>query len=292
MMKKPVLITITPNQPDAKPRSYLFLIVFIAIALLVVSSVFFVIRTYRINRGVLVKISDISALEKENRTLKAIRKELKEKLEKTKYASKEIEKSIKRVEPLLGIQDIDKVETFSFDSLPIPQRLDSLLVRDRKNTAMFSKIFKKIINNNELSSAIPSILPVDGWLVKGYGYIDDIFTDKRRFHPGFTFFAAKGSPVCATGAGTVIKTGMADGIGLFVEINHGFGYMTKYGHLQFAKVKQGDYVERGDIIGYVGKTGRVMGPSLYYEVTKNGVNENPEDFIFETIKTMKPETNE
>jgi murein DD-endopeptidase MepM/ murein hydrolase activator NlpD len=95
--------------------------------------------------------------------------------------------------------------------------------------------------------------------------------------------------VFATGDGSIIREGMADGIGLFVEINHGFGYITKYGHLQAIRVEEGELVKRGDIIGYVGKTGRVMGPCLYYEVIMSGKRTDPTFFIFENIATLRPD---
>ena len=103
-----------------------------------------------------------------------------------------------------------------------------------------------------------------------------------------TLAPMRGSPVYATGDGSIIRTGMENGIGVFVQINHDYGYITKYGHLQSVRVEEGEYVKRGDVIGYVGKTGRTIGPSLYYEIIMGGKKTNPLYFIFEDIETLEP----
>ncbi|MCK4235059.1 M23 family metallopeptidase, partial [candidate division WOR-3 bacterium] len=213
---------------------------------------------------------------------------LKESFEITKKKVEELDKTAKRVEPLLDIQKMPYSKEFSFIGFTLSEILDSLLEISKQNINSFSSAYDKLTKNEKLASSIPSIRPVDGSLVKGYGYINDIFTDEVRFHPGVTFNAMKGSPVYATGNGSIIREGMEDGIGLFLEINHGFGYITKYGHLRSVRVEKGDYVKRGDIIGYVGKTGRVTGPCLYYEVILGGKKTNPLNFIFKDFKTIEP----
>lgn len=287
-MKKKFHISIIPNQPQGKRHPVFFIFIFFFLSIFLTVSLILLIRLFRSDDSVLIRRTDVATIESENKILKEIENELKESFEITKKKVEELDKTAKRVEPLLDIQKMPYSKEFSFIGFTLSEILDSLLEISKQNINSFSSAYDKLTKNEKLASSIPSIRPVDGSLVKGYGYINDIFTDEVRFHPGVTFNAMKGSPVYATGNGSIIREGMEDGIGLFLEINHGFGYITKYGHLRSVRVEKGDYVKRGDIIGYVGKTGRVTGPCLYYEVILAGRKTNPLNFIFEDFKTIEP----
>lgn len=287
-MKKKFHISIIPNQPQGKRHPVFFIFIFFFLSIFLTVSLILLIRLFRSDDSVLIRRTDVATIESENKILKEIENELKESFEITKKKVEELDKTAKRVEPLLDIQKMPYSKEFSFIGFTLSEILDSLLEISKQNINSFSSAYDKLTKNEKLASSIPSIRPVDGSIVKGYGYINDIFTDEVRFHPGVTFNAMKGSPVYATGNGSIIREGMEDGIGLFLEINHGFGYITKYGHLRSVRVEKGDYVKRGDIIGYVGKTGRVTGPCLYYEVILAGRKTNPLNFIFEDFKTIEP----
>lgn len=113
-------------------------------------------------------------------------------------------------------------------------------------------------------------------MASGFGYRTDPFTKKRRFHQGMDFTAPRGTPVYATGDGIVGRAdNRAAGYGKHVRIEHGFGYVSLYAHLNKYNVKRRQKVERGDIIGYVGSTGRSVGPHLHYEIFKDGKRVNP-----------------
>jgi murein DD-endopeptidase MepM/ murein hydrolase activator NlpD len=126
-----------------------------------------------------------------------------------------------------------------------------------------------------LLNATPSIWPIHGWLSAGFGMRPDPFSGDPDFHPGLDISAEKGTPIRATAAGTVELAAPSGDYGNLVVIDHGFGLVTRYGHLSKFAVWQGKQVNRGDVIGYVGATGRATGPHLHYEVLANGKLMNP-----------------
>ena len=126
-----------------------------------------------------------------------------------------------------------------------------------------------------LASATPSIWPAHGWISAGYGLRPDPFTGERSFHPALDISTDRGQAVYSTAAGTVESATYSGAYGNLVVINHDFGLSTRYGHLSAFKVKPGDQVKRGDVIGLVGSTGRATGAHLHYEVWANGRPLNP-----------------
>ena len=126
-----------------------------------------------------------------------------------------------------------------------------------------------------LAAATPSIWPVAGWLSSPYGTRKDPFSDGDNFHPGLDISADYGQPVLATGDGKVESAGPNGSYGNMVVLDHGFGITTKYGHLSRFGVRAGQTVKRGDVIGYVGSTGRSTGAHLHYEIWMNGRLTNP-----------------
>ena len=134
----------------------------------------------------------------------------------------------------------------------------------------------------KLLEAIPAIQPVQNKdltrVASGYGMRMHPIHKRRKMHHGMDFTAKTGTPIYATGDGKVTKAGRGTGFGNVVYIDHGFGYVTKYGHMSKFNTKKGKKVKRGDIIGYVGNTGISSGPHLHYEVHKNGKPINPVNF--------------
>lgn len=126
-----------------------------------------------------------------------------------------------------------------------------------------------------LTDATPIIWPADGWLSAGYGYRADPFTGERDFHPAVDISTQKGKPVYATAVGRVISASRNGAYGNLVEIDHGFGLVTRYGHLTDYAIEVGDTVLRGDVIGSVGATGRATGYHVHYEVWASGRTINP-----------------
>ena len=128
---------------------------------------------------------------------------------------------------------------------------------------------------NQLAAATPSIWPTHGWLSSTAGNRIDPITGEKDFHPGLDISADKGDPVYATADGKVVNASAAGNYGNLVILDHGYGLETRYGHLSAFKVKNGQDVKRGDLIGLVGSTGRATGPHLHYEVRANGRILNP-----------------
>ena len=133
-----------------------------------------------------------------------------------------------------------------------------------------------------LTDATPIMWPADGWVSAGYGYRSDPFTGERTFHPAVDISTRKGQPVYATATGRVISAARSGAYGNLVEIDHGFGLMTRYGHLADFAVTVGDTVFRGDVVGSVGATGRATGYHVHYEVWASGQTVNPRKLLIDT----------
>ena len=154
------------------------------------------------------------------------------------------------------------------------------------------EILKLAKEKEKLLVAIPAIQPVKNENLKsmasGFGYRSDPFTKIRKFHAGMDFSAKTGTPIYATGDGVVERAdNTASGYGNHIVIRHGFGYETLYGHLSKYKVRAGQRVKRGDVIGYVGSTGRSEAPHLHYEVMKNKQKINPMNFYYGSISAKE-----
>ncbi len=128
---------------------------------------------------------------------------------------------------------------------------------------------------NALAAATPSIWPARGWITSMMGRRQDPINGSADFHDGLDIAGEKGQPVYATAAGTIEEAGWNGAYGNLVVINHGFGLETRYGHLLDFSVARGTAVQRGDVIGHIGSTGRSTGYHLHYEVHANGKLLNP-----------------
>jgi murein DD-endopeptidase MepM/ murein hydrolase activator NlpD len=126
-----------------------------------------------------------------------------------------------------------------------------------------------------LAAATPSIWPVVGYLSSMFGNRKDPFTGGPDFHSGLDISANAGSPIRATADGTIESAGYAGNYGNAVVVNHGFGISTRYGHMSRIAARKGQTVKRGDVIGFVGSTGRATSAHLHYEVLLNGQTINP-----------------
>jgi murein DD-endopeptidase MepM/ murein hydrolase activator NlpD len=128
---------------------------------------------------------------------------------------------------------------------------------------------------NALAAATPSIMPAQGWLTSTMGTRRDPIDGNREYHAGLDIAADRGSPVYATADGMVTQAAREGAYGQLVIVDHGYGLETRYGHLSAYKVKPGDQVKRGDVLGLVGSSGRSTGSHLHYEVRVNGRLLNP-----------------
>jgi murein DD-endopeptidase MepM/ murein hydrolase activator NlpD len=138
-----------------------------------------------------------------------------------------------------------------------------------------SVVQRNVEKRNALANATPSIWPAHGWLTSTMGRRTDPMTGGADYHPGLDIAGDKGQPVYATAAGVVTHAGRQGAYGNLIVIDHGFGLQTRYGHLSGFQVHEGARVQRGDLIGRLGATGRATGTHLHYEVLANGRLLNP-----------------
>lgn len=143
----------------------------------------------------------------------------------------------------------------------------------------FTSIFSQLEGKRNLLAATPSIRPVKGWISSCFGNRESPFTNRREFHHGLDIATQAGSPVHSPADGLITFAGRKGLMGNMVTIEHGFGMVTRYGHLHRLLKQKGDRVKRGEIIALVGNTGRSTGPHLHYEVRLNGAAVNPMNYF-------------
>jgi murein DD-endopeptidase MepM/ murein hydrolase activator NlpD len=160
------------------------------------------------------------------------------------------------------------------------QELDALSRQLDDRSEQLSVLETMLMNRNLQQQALPAGRPIKkGWISSYYGMRTDPFTGKREHHAGVDFAGKHGAEVVAVGAGVVTWASERYGYGNLVEITHGNGIATRYGHNHKILVKVGDKVEKGDTLALMGSTGRSTGPHVHFEVLKNGRSVNPSEYI-------------
>lgn len=186
-----------------------------------------------------------------------------------------------------GINRYKALEGFDNSEMiiDVTKNMDILSKQLYVQSKSLDEIVKLAENKEKLLAAIPAIQPVKNQdltrMASGYGWRSDPFTKANKKHQGMDFTAPKGTPVYASGDGVIDRADQnAAGYGKHIRINHGFGYVSLYAHLSNYNVKKGQHVKRGDLIGFVGSTGRSQAPHLHYEIIKNGEKINPINFYY------------
>jgi murein DD-endopeptidase MepM/ murein hydrolase activator NlpD len=198
-------------------------------------------------------------------------------------------------ERILGVSGIDSKE-FNFNqALPVGgpdhplfnskklflgeafKHLEDLLIsKEQQMFILESLLIDKQLDGNRFVSGKPTD---SGWLSSFYGERTDPFNGKQAWHSGIDFAGKEGDPIFSTAAGVVIWVGENSGYGLLVEINHGNGLITRYAHNQSSNVKIGELVKKGQVISYMGNSGRSTGAHVHYEIIKNGKKVNPLKYV-------------
>jgi len=188
------------------------------------------------------------------------------------------------------LAELKKITGMSDDNLvaSITTSLNSLHNRMNYQVKSFDNIGKLIDRKEDLLAAIPAIQPVSNKqlerIASGFGYRIDPIYKIPKMHAGLDFTAPTGTPIYATADGKVNEASYnIGGYGNSVKINHGFGYETRYAHMVRIKAKMGQVVKRGEVIGWVGSTGKSTGPHLHYEVLKNGTAIDPIYFFYNDL---------
>jgi murein DD-endopeptidase MepM/ murein hydrolase activator NlpD len=195
-----------------------------------------------------------------------------------------------RVKEMEAKKEVKLIQTLTNSDLiqNMTGQLNNLSLRLAFQSKSFVDIATMVKNKEKLLKAIPAIQPVSNKNLNrvggSFGYrIDPIYKD-MRFHSGLDFTAPIGTPIYATADGVVQAAGFTtDGYGLKVVINHGYGYQTLYGHMVKAKVRQGQAVKRGEVIGYIGSTGKSTGPHCHYEVIKRNTKVDPVYYFYNDL---------
>ncbi|HZH38349.1 MAG TPA: M23 family metallopeptidase [Flavisolibacter sp.] len=239
------------------------------------------------------------ALQKLNDQVKAISQQMAtlEKRDNDVYRSifeaQPIPDSIRALEAEKA-REIAKVEGLSEGRLifSIDTTIRKLKARIEAQKKSYKELTNLVENKELLLAATPAIQPVSNQdlnrIASGYGYRIDPVYKTIKLHAGLDFAAPQGTPIYATADGTVKVSGFSDGgYGNHVVINHGYGYETLYGHMVRIKVRNGTRVKRGEVVGYVGNTGKSTGPHCHYEVRKNGQKLDPVYFFYNDLSPQQ-----
>ena len=186
-------------------------------------------------------------------------------------------------------KEVDKVNLMNDDELgtEIAKTLNNISARVVYQFGSYDAIEKLINNQENKLASIPAIQPVSNKeltrIASGFGFRIHPIYGIAKMHPGLDFAAPQGTPIYATGDGTVTTAGVGTGTGNHVIINHGYGYETVYMHMVRIKAIAGQKVKRGEVIGWVGSTGASTGPHCHYEVHINGTKVDPVYFFFNDL---------
>jgi murein DD-endopeptidase MepM/ murein hydrolase activator NlpD len=183
-----------------------------------------------------------------------------------------------------GVGGVSSVESHAPVVTPAQLRtMDENVSALAEQSARLEEFYK---DQKVLLASTPSIWPVRGYLSTVFGNRVDPFTNQWDFHPGIDISTPIGTKVIAPADGVVVSVGAKGGYGNAVSVNHGYGIVTQYGHLDHFNVRPGQRVRRGDVIGFVGNTGRSTGPHLHYEVWVHDQAQNPIHFILDEYRSF------
>lgn len=181
-----------------------------------------------------------------------------------------------------GVSSLE-MEAPSHESKASLEAMESDVAQLTERSARLEAFYK---DRTLLLASTPSVWPTRGYLSAGFGNRNDPFTGQRDFHAGIDISTPLGTPVHAPADGLVITTGLRGGYGNAIVLDHGFGVVSRYGHLDHFNVKPGQKVRRGDVIGFVGNTGKSTAPHLHYEVWVNDQAQNPIQYILDEYRSF------
>jgi murein DD-endopeptidase MepM/ murein hydrolase activator NlpD len=235
----------------------------------------------------LSRTHELSKLQQENRDLQVANEQFSRSVESLRGQLKTVEERTRKLSIIAGISPTDEGATGGVGGLrnegvattKVGDQIDTMSFRSRKLTSQLAILEEKLSERSQALASTPSIAPVRGILTDGFGGRSDPFTGEKGMHMALDISSAHGQPILAPADGIVVKAEWANGYGHVIFLSHGLGYSSRYGHLSSFNVKPGQKVSRGDVIGYVGSTGRSTGPHLHYEVRLNGRPVNPLAYI-------------
>ncbi|MBU4002216.1 MAG: peptidoglycan DD-metalloendopeptidase family protein [Proteobacteria bacterium] len=224
-------------------------------------------------------IVGLKKLENEIKTLANLKKGQKKRNNKAKYGGSET---------LFGMggsydQDVESLDSLkvSPDGLAreINNQVEDLYLASINQKQSLEELLDSLKDRENLLACRPTIKPCRGYISSTFGYRESPFKNSREFHKGIDISENKGTKISATGDGVVTFTGRDGLFGNMVIVDHGYGLVTKYAHMNKIVVNKGSFVKKGKIIGHMGNTGRTTGSHLHYEVLLNGIHVNPLNYI-------------
>ncbi len=230
---------------------------------------------------------ELSKLRSENRDLQVANEQFSKSVESLRGKLHTVEDRTRKLAIIAGITTLDETSVGGTggarqeeaNASPFRDEIDKMSFRSNRVEKDLSVLEQKFTAQAELLSATPSIAPVRGILTDGFGGRSDPFTGEPGDHNAVDISSAMGQPIRSPADGIVVKAEWANGYGNVIYVSHGYGYSTRYGHLSAFNSKPGQKVKRGEVIGYVGSTGRSTGPHLHYEVRLNNNPMNPLEYI-------------
>jgi len=253
----------------------------------------FLIRTLSLSHGLAKMTQENAELRKSNERFDASLNELRNRLQ-------EIESKATKFALMVGVEDLPTQpmgagggtlpDLRGIDPRQAEPIIDSQIRTLKERSGVLQDSFRVLDTAFQkqalLLSSTPSIYPVRGLLGNGFGWRRDPFTGMRDFHQGLDIVAPQGTRVVAPADGIVTRVGPAGGFGLSLFVSHGYGVVTRYGHLSSTAVKVGQRVRRGETIATTGSTGRSTGPHLHYEVMVHQKAVDPLVYILEESKVF------
>ncbi len=232
---------------------------------------------------------ELTKLRTENSKLQTANEQFSRSVESLRTQLHSVEDKTRKLSIIAGISTVDEgnqavggvggARPADLGENPYRDDLDKMAFRSHKIDGDLSVLEQKLAEKAQLLACPPSIAPVRGILTDGFGGRSDPFTGEQGTHNAIDISSAVGQAVRAPADGIVVKAEWANGYGNVIYLSHGYGFSTRFGHLSSYAVRPGARVKRGDIIAYVGSTGRSTGPHLHYEVRVNNNPVNPLEYI-------------
>lgn len=256
-----------------------------AVALLALGAVFVTVSYF----GNAIDRSELSKIERENSHLRTVNERFETSIRQLETQLGDYQQRIHELAIVAGMTVVPESGEGIGGLAPAGSGLQADIgVLERRLEQLGSGVDAlagKLAERSLRIASTPAVTPVRGLMTSRYGYRRDPFNGRRAFHSGIDIIAPRGREVQASGDAIVTRAGRIGALGNAVYLSHGYGITSRYGHLLRATVKPGDRVKRGDVIGYVGNTGRSTGYHLHYEVRVDGKPVDPRAYILDRIRS-------
>jgi murein DD-endopeptidase MepM/ murein hydrolase activator NlpD len=295
-MKKKLSVFIVPDSGQVRQFSLSRTVIVLAASAIFTYSILTMVLSYGFF-STRIEAHKVESLEKENQFLSAKLVGINESIEFLQTEIASLTEKEKAIRTIFELPEIDpqqrELGIGGPNLLPMEEELapsrssayqseaeiDRLVALTNFEKEQFSFVYDALQQKKSNLDHTPSIMPAQGYLMRGFGHKRDPFTGQIKMHSGLDISNHIGTHVIATANGTVEKVEYSNGLGKTIVINHGNGFKTVYGHLSEYRVKAGQYVTRGQLIALMGNTGYSTGPHVHYEVFRDGSPVNPMGYI-------------